>query len=439
MTNTLAQTDEFFKVYDGTSVLKQGREYKVIVILPEGMAKVVYSEISRSHQSFSTVISVQLEHNTEGEQAPFSQRIDINSASAITDLRRSLDSAYGKQHNWTLVLNKANNAVRACFAENQKPRSMVGKEYKENPFLMYPFLQEHASNMVFGDSEVGKTYFCVMLAASIATGKPFLGNQAPAGKRTLFLDYEDSEDIFNNRLIEVSTSLGIEKDTLAASLEWYKPNGSLRDNAEVISKFVADNSYDLIVIDAGSNAAGGSPNDEQKVVDMFNSLETIPCTKLIIHHEPKSVDGMADNKAFYGTTFWRALTRVAWRLVLESEDGTGKTIKAVVAKKSNMGTINPITYKQTWGSPDDFENDPVKQRRTDFEVVQSTAKSTKETISDLLKRHGELTRNQIVEMTGMSPDSAKKSLQRLMEAGEIDCKGHSRTALWFIPDEFTQK
>jgi hypothetical protein len=418
---------------DGAHVSVSGLDYIVSVPVKEGRAVITFTEISRSHQSFSTVITVKLVSATDGELTPFSQRIDLNSSSAVETLRRALDNAYGKTHNWTLVLNKAANAIRTAFAQEQKPTFVTDDGYEKVPFLITPFLQRGASNMVFGDSEVGKTYFCLRLAASLASGAPFLGFESPGGVRTLFLDYEDSKAIFNNRLFEICAGLSLDKKEVASNIAWYRPEGTIRDEASTISRFILEHKFDLIIIDAGSNAVGGSPNDEQIVVQMFNALEHIPCTKLIIHHEPKDVSGVADNKAFYGTTFWRALTRVAWRLVLENEED-GKLIKAVIAKKSNLGKVEPFMYRQKWGirgweSPDEM----LPFNPTYFERVEMTpGKSFKEKIVDCLTEHGELTKYQIMEMTGIGNNYWKEISQEMKQEGALGVRGNTRGAVWYL-------
>lgn len=424
---------EFFDVY-GAKVAKIGREYLAKIPVKEGEVFVTFAEISRSRQTFSLVLTIQLNHTREGQLTPFSQRIDLNSASATTDLRRSLDSAYGKEHNWTLVLNKAANIIRYVTTSAEKPVNVRGYTYEESPFLLSPFLQKDACNMVFGDSEVGKTYFCLLMSVCLASGTPFLGYGMPeTPKKTLFLDYEDNIAIFNNRLYEITTGLGIKKDDIADYVHIYRPQGSIRDLVEVIAKFVTDNSYDLIVIDAGSNAAGGSPNDEQRVVDMFNALEQIPCTKLIIHHEPKQSEGLGDTKAYYGSTFWRALTRVAWRLVLESEED-GKLIKAVIVKKSNLGKVEPIHYRQQWGRRGfDYEEGESPISCT-FILDTDTAKPNPDddAIIELLSSINEMTGPQIREVTGLSNDKFKKAIQRLKTAGKITYSGATKTTRWSL-------
>ncbi len=414
---------------DSLEVVINGRDYVVKVPYATGRVYFHLSEISRAHQSFTAQVMVVIE-SAEGLLDEYRQRLDLNSHSAVEGFRRSLQNSYDiKDIKWAIVINKAFSAIVNRFNEAQNPVNFAGRDCEDSQFLLFPFLQKDANNMVFGDSEVGKSYFCLRLAASLASGHPFMDYSVEGGKKTLFLDYEDSDSVFNKRLYEVAAGMGVGKETLDACIWWYKPDGSMRDLYEVVSRMVAKHGFDLIVIDAGSNAAGGSPNDEQKVVDMFNALEQIPCTKLIIHHEPKNTTGIADDKAYYGTTFWRALTRIAWRLTLDNEED-GKLIKAVITKKSNMGKVEPFTYRQRWELGEfGSKFGPVTLKR---EVMVSARKSGEQLIEECLRKNGDLTKSQIIQMTLVSDELFKKASARLREREVIDIRGVNRSAVWFI-------
>ena len=221
--------------------------------------------------------------------------------------------------------------------------------------------------------------------------------------------------------------MGIQADELIPHMQWYKPEGSIRDIGEIISRFVEEYGYELIVIDAGSNAAGGSPNDEQKVVDMFNALEGIPCTKLIIHHEPKNVEGLSDDKAYYGSAFWRALTRVAWRLVKENEED-GKLIKAVITKKSNMGNVKPFHYRQKWG----LGGIEMGYDACFFDVVNEFDETDEvKIISYLLEGEAELP--SIVSATGLTRTTAQRKLEEMLVSDKIGRKREGKRYLYYVP------
>lgn len=426
---------------DEYEIKATGRDIVVKVPYKEGRVYFSFSEISRSHQSFTASLVVIVESTKEGVLDEYQQRLDLKSHSAIEGFRRSLQNAYkGVDVNWVLVINRALNEVIRYFNKSQQPVNFKGAPVEATTFLLHPFLQKDANNMVFGDSEVGKSYFCLRLAASLATGVGFMGfSPEEGGKKTLFLDYEDSSSVFNKRLHEIASGLGVDVATIQDSIYWFKPDGSIRDLSEVIARMVADYAFDLIVIDAGSNAAGGSPNDEQKVVDMFNALENIPCTKLIIHHEPKDSDGKSDEKAYYGTVFWRALTRVAWRLTLENEEN-GKLIKASIAKKSNMGRVEPFVYRQIWDIGElGAHFGPVTLTREE----QHSPTGESKVIEALTTAHGKgsvgLSRSQLTEITGIGAHYFKELIQRMKDDGKVEISGEKRGALWRLKEAYPPK
>lgn len=411
-----------------TFAVKSGRDIITTIPYSDGKVTFHFSEISRAHQSFTAMVMVMVRAEKEGVLDDYHQRLDLNSHSAVEGFRRTLQNAYEVKIPWAIVINKAITATVNVHNREQKATHFVNTECEASSFLLYPFLQQDANNMVFGDSEVGKSYYCLRLAAALATGHPFMGYSCDGGKRTLFIDYEDSATVFNKRLFEIAAGMGVDKNTLAESIGFYKPSGSIRDIAAIVSRLVEDGKYDLIVIDAGSNAAGGSPNDEQKVVDMFNALEGIGATKLIIHHEPKDNDNKSTEKAYYGTVFWRALTRVAWRLTLE-ESGVDKLIKASIAKKSNMGIVEPFYYRQKWEIGEIGANyGPVTFTVEDVQRGQTG----EEKVLEALTKHKELTKSQLVELTGLNDNSVKKTCQRLKDRGILDVNIIKKPPSWIL-------
>ena len=420
------------KLIDGITLAKVGRDYMCGVSIPQGHVKIVYSEILRSRQSFDTVISVQLIHSKEGTLPAFEQRLDLNSASGISNFVTSLNGAYGgkkENYNWTLILNRANNVLKQTLLEEKKPINVMGREFSSSSFLLKPFLQENEANMVFGNSEVGKTYFALYMAACAAAKRDFFGNETKPFK-TLMLDYEDSVGSLTNRLHELSRGLEMPFDTLATAIEYYKPEASLKEETEIVAKMVEANGYSLVIIDAGADASGGSPNDETKVLEMFNALNNIPCTKLIIHHEPKNVIGLSPENAYYGTAFWRSRCRTVWRLTVEEHDGYKKTVKAVMTKGNNMAPVPPFTYTMTWGG------DTIGKPSIRFESVDDFKPSDEKRIIDFLIEGGEATTEQIADACAMTIPTAKRKLSGMLEKEQIDRRRdirHSRRVLWFIP------
>ncbi len=422
---------ETIKVVDSFDVVRQGRDVTVKIPYSDGRIYIHFSEISRAHQSFTTSLVVVVESVTDGLLDEYRQRLDLSSHSAVEGFRRSLQNAYDiKSIKWAIVLNKAFNAVVNKFNEEQKP-VMADAEYTPVPFLLKPFLQEGVPNMVFGNSEVGKTYFALQMAACSAAAVPFFGYETKQFK-TLFLDFEDSRGSFSNRLHELATGLDVSFEQLRQAIHYYKPEASIRDESEVVARMVVDGGYSPIIIDAGADASGGSPNDETKVLEMFNALNNIPCTKLLIHHEPKNTEGVAAENAYYGTAFWRARVRVAWRLTVENHDGYTKTLKATATKTSNMAPIQPFNYGMTWGGSE------IGKPSLRFSLVNDFKPSDEANILNYLQE-GEAGTDSIADAVGITRTTAQRLLSKMLEKNLIDRRrdeSHVKRILWHLPKKF---
>lgn len=403
----------------------------------DGFVFFYFSELSFSRQSIDAVLEIEIE-SSKGIRQPFQQRIDLRSASAVSKLTTELNNAYGGKkeqdgYNWALIINGVFTEVSRKIKGNQRPISLRHIAYEDPKFLLLPFLQEGVSNLVFGTSEVGKTWWVERLALSLATGKEFMGFYSPGGKKTLFIDYEDTAKVCASRYRMLCKGLGVVYDDVIDLLPYYKPTGSIRDNVEILKKIVAEEKIDLIAIDAGGDAAGGSPSDEQKVIDLFNALDEIPCTKLVIHHEPKYIQN--EQAAFYGSSYWRNLSRVAWRLELETEEQDSKLIKLSIQKKSNLPPQPVVYYRQKfWGvSIDDaLEGDgvPVVTFETVTQSQLNREKPIEEAGTEALEKHGEMSVLNLQDVLGRERSVVFRKLKEMEKKGIVEQVKKGRVFLW---------
>lgn len=391
---------------DGTRIDKIGRDYIATIPIKEGRVVITFSEIIRSRQSFETVLSITMYHNTEGEMPSFEQRIDLNSQNALATLATSLNKAYGKQHNWVLMLNKGGNALKRLVAQEKQPLHAMD-QMKPVDFLLHPFLQRGASNMIYADSEVGKSFFSLYLASVAACGGKFI-NYPTKPFRTLYLDYEDDYDTFSYRMHTICKGNNLDFEKVKNSVLYHKPDGDMVDEAEIVARMVDSGKFDLIIIDAGSSATGGDPLNSTPVIKLFDALEKIPCTKLIIHHEGKVTDGKTDGQALYGTTFWKARLRVGWRLSLleqvDTENGNEKVIKVSMFKGSNLPKQQSFIYKTS------FTNNGVQ-----FASVSEFEEPRETKIMNFLIAAPESTFASIADGTGISRTTVQRVMQDLLE------------------------
>lgn len=414
------------QLIDGLTVTKESRSYAIRIPVPSGIVKIIFSEISRSRQSFETVLNVQLKHNEEGVLPAFEQRIDLNSASAVSNLSTALNSAYGNKkdgYNWVLILNKAANAIKKLLISEKKPMTINGQAFTEEVFLLKPFLEKGTSTMLFGDGSTGKTYFALLMVATAHIDRPFFGN--PTQKlKALFLDYEDTYNGFVNRMHYIANGMNVPLSDIQGAIDYYKPEGSLRDESEIVAKMVEDGRYDIIIIDAGADATGGSPMDEKAVLDMFNALNRIDCTKLIIHHEPKKTEGVDSDKSYYGTTYWRNRVRLSWRLSTESQESpTKKIVKAAMTKANNMARVEPFNYVM------EFHND---EKKVTMLMANNWEPSEEQKVIEVLM-DGEADEGTITDGIGLPRTSAQRIINNLMNDGKIERKRNGKKYVYFVP------
>ena len=416
---------------DGVELMKISRSYIAMIPCPVGQVVMDFTEIMRSRQSFEVVLNVTLHHTAEGVMPSFEQRLDINSQSAVATLATTLNKAYGKEHNWVLMLNRAGNALKRLIVQEKKPL-MAKEEITPVDFLLFPFLQKNSSNMVFADSEVGKSFFALYMAATCVEQRDFFAFPTKPF-RTLYLDYEDDYDTFSFRLHSICTGNGLDFSKVRESIKYHKPDGDMVDEAEIVARMVEEEKFDVIIIDAGSSATGGDPLNATPVIKLFDALEKVPCTKLIIHHEGKLTEGKNDGQAVYGTTFWKARIRVGWRLSCLAEEkddqGTSKTIKVTMFKGSNLPRQDSFMYSSK------FHSGGVT-----FTEVDEWEEPKESSILSFLSKNPQSTCNNISASLGIPRTTVQENLAKLYQKMLItSVKGEGKTSpiLWSIlPNNF---
>lgn len=408
--------------------------------VPEGYIYFIFTEISHARQSIDGVLEIEVD-TKGGIKQPFVQRIDIRSSSAISKLVTDLNNAFGgkrdeKGFNWALILNGVVAEFSKSIKKSQKAEYLVGTVFTEPVFLLPPFLQENSPNLLFAETQAGKTWLAIRLGVSLITGQQFLGYNAPVNKKVLFIDYEDEKSTFASRLHKVCAGAKIGFDEVAINFPYYRPSGSLRENVEVVKKIISEEKIDLIIIDAGGDAAGGSPSDEAKVLELFNSLSSLPVTKLLLHHEPKYV--VSEAAAFYGSMYWKARSRVAWRLEVESEEDGVKLIKASIQKRSNLPYIEPIYYKTHFNVIeleevfDESKTSPIIPAVKFQVVTEAQLKKEKpidEAVIQAIESEGQMTINQLSKFVGRDASVVGKTLRGHLSAS-VEQKKVGREIVW---------
>lgn len=383
-----------------------------------------FSEIFYDQKAIDCLCTISFDISM-GNITPFATRINLLSPFADKELVLKLNSCYGGKKdqcgfNWQLIINNIFNAVISAVRESQKVSYVTDMEYKPTEFMLYPFLQSNAPNMIFSQPEIGKSFLALRLGISQIAGIDFLGFKCEGGKRVLYIDYEDTKNVFSTRLYMVCKGLGIAYKDIAANFPHLRLHGSIKDNIGIIKRHVVTEKIDLVIIDSASRGSGGSPNDESLVLNLYDALPSIPATILLIHHEPKDTSGK-DKNSYYGSQFWRAGNRVAWRMELESEIENIKIIKMTINKKSNMGNQKPIYYEQRFILPEMPNEIPaIIIKLTEYTPSNYGDMTAADIVIKFLEDNGPSAPKIIAEKTKQKPGTIRSAITRLVKDKMIE-------------------
>jgi hypothetical protein len=422
------------------SIEKINNDYKAITFVPPGKVIFDFSEVINTSQSIDAIIVVNVVKDNE-EQTPFRYNIDIKSQNQQEKLATSLNKAYGtvkEGFNWTLIINRVFNALLMRLNGENMMISLKGILPEDPDFLVYPFLQKDTTSIFYGYGDTGKTWLAIYFCIKMALGMDFLGYRTQKNTNVLFIDYEDTLSTFTSRLHKLCIGMDVEYESVTDYIHYQKFIGSVKDTFSLIKKQIIGNNIDLIILDSGGQASGGSPNDETKVIQLFGYLEHLPCTKLVLHHEPKSTMGMDDNKAFYGTSYWHSSSRAMFRLAVESKDNNEKIIKVSKAKGNNFGDIDPIYYKLIFTNTEIAQLMGKKWGYVDLQTVdKDTLKHNIDREDSILRAIGDegASFSQILQMTGMPKSSLKRELDKMEEIGKIEAKKQGRNITYYLTTE----
>lgn len=192
-------------------------------------------------------------------------------------------------------------------------------------FLLEPFVLRDLPSVIFGDGGSGKSYFALALAASLQSGRPFLGIAPKETCRVAYLDWElnPQEHRARAQMLAGTDRLGL----------LYVPCGRrrLRDQVQKLQKIFDEHSIDFAIIDSVGFACGGDLNDAQVALDYFESLKQLQVGTLSIGHVNKA----GDTGKVFGSSYFHFGFRLAWYVERAEESTDEKLEMGFFNRKSN--------------------------------------------------------------------------------------------------------
>lgn len=338
--------------------------------------------------------------NPAYEGTPYSQRINILSQSARSQLETSLGKQFGKDGvNWTTVVSAAWALVRQTFIDQDRG-AQIGtlgnvETLSFHVETLFPDLQP---TIIFGDGSSAKTYLTYAIGVAIALGAAdFHGMRIRRGGAVLIVDYETGGEQARYRIKRILLGMNMDPlivDEVLAGLPFYywpADGVPLPDQVEALGRFIEKHDVRFMVVDSGADACGGEPEKASIALAYFNALSRLPVTSVTICHITNT-DADTSSQRPFGSRFWHNRARRTWYVKRDQEEESDDIDVAMLCRKINdgrkprplafgvhfEGDSGAVTFKrQDFREVVAFENEaPIRDRVIDFLASQGGAPAT---------------------------------------------------------------
>lgn len=297
-----------------------------------------YTNIEKERRSLRAEVSVQL-MGAGTADLPYSAHVDLLSLSNVEAFRRGLDACFGKEANWTRILNTAQALIVDGY-RNQDRSIDVANIPDAGPiqWLVDRMFPMGEPGVVFGTGMSTKSYQMFHLATCVALGIDWCGRavrQAPV----LIIDYETDIVNFGRRMRRIAQGLGSERIPPYLMHYWPARGVPLRDCIDAIRRKIEKEGIGLVLIDSAVPACGGEAEKSVVAGQFFNDVRSFGfgvSTIILAHTSAANAD---DAQYPFGSVFWSNEARVTYwvRRTIEQESDTIYT--ALVNRKTNEGRL----------------------------------------------------------------------------------------------------
>lgn len=322
----------------GEAVLVETGDTIVIhVPIAEGFAVFEFEDVEYSARSIDCVVRCSIEM-PEMPQKKFSQRINILSGSAKESFCRQLKEAFKlskDETGWPLIFSQACELLTKQL-DKQSEEELYDKNAEVNTqYLIKPFIEEGAHNIIFGAGGTGKTYLTLGMAVSLALNKPFLGIKPEKSVNILFIDYENTAPVWSSRIKKISNAMEVgDGPAILERIFYFNPKGApIYDIKYQLAKVIRRRNIGLVIIDSAALACGGEPEGANIANRLFNALGWLKVTTLVIAHETKNSENK--NKTPFGSIFFFNCARNIWNVSKKQDLDATESHIGLLHRKSN--------------------------------------------------------------------------------------------------------
>ena len=349
-------------------VVKKGT--LVTVDFPDGRSRFEASYIRDRDGIFKTELQVYAQLPVDGSHRMI--RINRSHPDLLDDMdvKRLIDSLEDKTKDypnfyWGSLVDMAKDSIIDTYREGD-PAVVMGNLEGFTPRIydIRPMFIKGVGNLMWAPGGSAKSYFALLSCVMVDKGLDLMGLRARKGV-ALFLDWEETEDVFRERIAAIHRGLGLPLDN--SGVIYKKMAGSLADNIEMVSKMVMDLGVTYMVVDNVGAALGGPSVDQISVENYFAAGNLLGITWVSIDHANRAGE-TTGNWQIHGSAFKYARARQVYEFKKVQEYDSGEIEVMVYHRKSNdSGIKSPRGYTVKFDMEpyyvpeiDDYENRLMK-------------------------------------------------------------------------------
>ena len=263
----------------------------------------------------------------------------------------------------------------------------------------------------YADGGTGKSFLSNLLAQSVVLGANFLGEFPTVRGDVLYLDFEDDAEEFTRRSFEIARGLNL--DAPPVGLFYRRANQPLAGIFYDVMSYVTQAEISITIVDSFGAACTGESEGSRDSIALMQLLQQLPCTVLLIDHEPKSRDGRGSSQ--FGSVYKRNLSRSQLRLEDRGWPEPGRHALVLKHTKLNSGPLHggfPMYLN--------FEADRVFAIKADPDDESFREDHGPEAlILDALTEAGEATAAELADYTGSKAQSLRNVLTRMVRSRRV--------------------
>ena len=315
--------------YEPVVTILSDDSLRVVMPTVAGAVTLDFSEMEKGPRELNCALVI-----TCPGQEPYNERLNLDSSTARNQLRIDMEKLYGKEYNWTALLNKAIYRARDTYLTQERATDIFNvPDPIGEPMLVAPLLVADGPTVWFGDGSSGKSYLSFLLALCSSHGVDFCGMKVPT-LPVMVIDYEDSATNVKRRMNRLAAGLG--GGVLPLGVIYWDARGiPLKDQVEAIKRSCEKHGVGWLIIDSAAPACGGPPEDSVSALAFFRALKRIGLPALVIAHISKQ--GENNTHKPFGSVFWHNEARRTWFVKRIQEEDSDEIDVGLYNRKVNDG------------------------------------------------------------------------------------------------------